>query len=126
MSMEIFKVRLLNGVEAILVADEKPLYLNRGAVFYTVEDLIDGEKPYLQDNRGESIRPVIDWNNAVRLAAAKRVGRAKDSSSYAARANLRCVAAKRILKAEAINRTSRIDFSGWSEARPFDTGVCSR
>jgi hypothetical protein len=72
--MQIFKVRLLNGSEAILVADEQPLYLNRGADFCTVEELIDGEKPYLQDGHGGSIRPVIDWNNAVRLAAAKRGG----------------------------------------------------
>lgn len=72
--MEAFKVRLLNGVTAILVADVKPLYLNTGAGFYTVEDLIDGKIPYLQEGNGESVRPVIDWNNAVALAAAKRVG----------------------------------------------------
>ncbi|MGA7622849.1 MAG: hypothetical protein WB630_22295 [Candidatus Acidiferrales bacterium] len=72
--MEAFKVRLLNGAVAILVADEKPLYLITSAAFYTVEDLIAGEKPYLQEDHGESIRPVIDWNNAVDLAAAKRVG----------------------------------------------------
>jgi hypothetical protein len=74
--MEIFEARLLNGAEAILVADEKPLYLKTGANFYTVEDLIDGEEPYLQDGHGESTQPVIDWNNAVRLAGAKRVGSA--------------------------------------------------
>jgi hypothetical protein len=68
------KVRLVNGAAAILVADEKPLYLEIGADFYTVEDLIAGEKPYIQEGRGETIRPVIDWNNAVELAAAKRVG----------------------------------------------------
>ena len=72
-SMKSFKVRLLNGAAAVLVADEKPLYLNTGADFYTVEDLIDGEKPYLQEGHGESIQPVMDWNNAVELAAAKRV-----------------------------------------------------
>ena len=68
------KVRLLDGAVAILVTDEKPLYLKTGADFYTVDDLIAGEKPYLQEGHGESNRPVIDWNNAVELAAAKRVG----------------------------------------------------
>jgi hypothetical protein len=72
--MEAFKVRLLNGAAAILVADVNPLYLNTGTAFYTVEDRIDGEKPYLQEGQGESIRAVIDWNNAVRLAVAKRGG----------------------------------------------------
>jgi hypothetical protein len=72
--MEPFKVRLLNGAAAILVADEKPLYLSTGAAFYTVEDSIAGAKPYLQKGHGKSIRPVMGWNNAVDLAAAKRVG----------------------------------------------------
>jgi hypothetical protein len=75
MLMDTFHVRLRNGATAILVADEKPLYLKAGAEFYTVEDLIAGERPYLQEGRGESIRPVIEWNNAVRLAAADRVSR---------------------------------------------------
>jgi len=73
--MEDLKVRLLNGATAILVADEKPLYLKAGAEFYTAEDLIAGENPYLQADCGKSIRPVIDWNKAVELAAAKRQGR---------------------------------------------------
>lgn len=73
--MEAFKVRLLNGVTAILVADVKPLYLNTGTGFYTVEDLIDGKTPYLQEGHGESLRPVLEWNNAVASAAVKRVGR---------------------------------------------------
>ncbi len=73
--MEAFKVRLLNGTTAVLVADVKPLYLNTGAGFYTVEDLIDGKTPYLQEGHGESVRPVIDWNNAVAMAAVKRMGR---------------------------------------------------
>jgi hypothetical protein len=72
--MEAFKVRLLNGATAILVADVNPLYLNTGAGLYTVEDLIDGETPYLEAGHGESVRPVIDWNKAVRLAVAKREG----------------------------------------------------
>jgi len=72
--MKSFKVRLLNGAVAILVADEKPLYLKTGADFYSVEDRIAGERPYLQEGHGESIQPMIDWNNAVELAAAKRVG----------------------------------------------------
>ncbi len=66
--------QLLDGAAAFLIADEKPHYLNTGANFYTVEDRMDGEKPYLQDGHGETMRPVIDWNNAVGLAAAKRVG----------------------------------------------------
>jgi hypothetical protein len=66
--MKSFPVRLLDGAVALLVADEKPLYLKAGTEFYTTEDLIAGEKPYLQEGRGESIGPVIEWNNAVRLA----------------------------------------------------------
>jgi hypothetical protein len=73
--MDTFHVRLRNGATAILVADEKPLYLKVGAEFYTVEDLIAGERPYLQEGHGESIRPVTGWNNAVRLATADRVSR---------------------------------------------------
>jgi len=72
--MEAYKVELLNGAAAILVADVKPLYLNVGAGAYTVEELIDGERPYLREVQGESIRTVIDWNNAVQLAVAKRGG----------------------------------------------------
>lgn len=72
--MKSFKVRLLNGAVAILVADERPLYLKTRADFYTVNDLIAGERPYLQEGRGKSIRPVMHWNNAVELAAAKRAG----------------------------------------------------
>jgi hypothetical protein len=72
--MKSFKVRLLNGAVAILVADEKPLYLKTGANSYTVEDRIAGEKPYVQEGHGESVRPVTDWNKAVALAAAKRAG----------------------------------------------------
>ncbi|MGA8554356.1 MAG: hypothetical protein WB630_08050 [Candidatus Acidiferrales bacterium] len=71
--MEALKVRLLNGAVAILVTDEKPLYLSTDTGFYTVEDLIAGEKPYLQEGHGESVKAVIDWNKAVELAAAKRV-----------------------------------------------------
>jgi len=56
MLMESFQVRLRNGAIAILVADKKPLYWKAGAKFYTVEDLIAGERPYLQEGRGESIR----------------------------------------------------------------------
>jgi hypothetical protein len=74
--MKSFKVRLRNGAVAILVADERPLYLKTWADFYTVEDLIAGERPYLQEGDAESTQPVIDWNNAVGLAAAKRVGSA--------------------------------------------------
>ena len=66
--MKSFKVRLLDGAVAILVADEKPLYLKAGAEFYTTEDLIAGEKLFLQEGRGESIAPVIEWNHAVKLA----------------------------------------------------------
>jgi hypothetical protein len=73
--MEAFRVRLLNGATAILVADVKPLYLNTGKGFYTVEDLIEGKTPYLQEGNGESVRPVIEWNNAVATAAVKRMGR---------------------------------------------------
>lgn len=73
--MEAFKVRLLNGATALLVADVKPLYLNTGAGFYTVEDLVDGKTPYLQEGHDKSARPVIEWNNAVALAAVKRMGR---------------------------------------------------
>lgn len=72
--MEAFEVRLLNGVTAILVADVKPLYLNTGTGSYTVEDLIDGKTPYLQEGHGESVRPVIEWNNAVAMAVVKRMG----------------------------------------------------
>ena len=72
--MNPFKVRLRNGAVAILVADERPLYLKTCAGFYTVEDLIAGERPYLREGHGKSIRPVMDWNNAVELAAAKRAG----------------------------------------------------
>jgi hypothetical protein len=71
-----FKVRLRNGAVAILVADEGPLYLKTCAGFYTVEDRIAGERPYLQEGHGESTQPVMDWNNAVELAAAKRAGSA--------------------------------------------------
>ncbi|MGA7623331.1 MAG: superoxide dismutase family protein [Candidatus Acidiferrales bacterium] len=39
--------------------------------FYTVEDLIAGERPYLQVDPDGSIKPIIDWNKAVELAAAK-------------------------------------------------------
>jgi hypothetical protein len=74
--MKSFKVRLRSGAVAILVADERPLYLKTCADFYTVEDLIAGERPYLQEGHGKSNRPVMDWNNAVELAAAKRAGSA--------------------------------------------------
>jgi hypothetical protein len=74
MLMRAFKVRLVNGAAAILVAGKKPFYLKIGAGFYTVEDLIGDEKPYLEEGCGETIRAVIDWNNAVQLAAAKRMG----------------------------------------------------
>jgi hypothetical protein len=57
MLMEALQVRLLSGAAAILVADEKPLYLKTGAEFYTAEDLIAAEKPYLQEDCGKSIRP---------------------------------------------------------------------
>ena len=73
--MKAFKVRLLNGAAAVLVADVKPLYLNAGEGFYTVEDLIEGKTPYLQEGEGESARSVIEWNNAVAVAAVKRMGR---------------------------------------------------
>jgi hypothetical protein len=72
--MEAYKVELLNGAAAILVADVKPLYLNVGAGAYTVEELIDGERPYLREGLGESIRSVTEWNKAVGLAVAKRAG----------------------------------------------------
>jgi hypothetical protein len=73
--MQALKVRLLNGATALLVADEKPLYLKTGAEFYTVEDLIAGKEPYLQEDCGGSIKAVIDWNRAVELAAAQRTVR---------------------------------------------------
>jgi len=76
--MEAFKVRLLNGAAAMFVADEKPLYLSTGTAFYTVEDLIAGAKPYLQQGHVESLQPVIEWNKAVELVAAKRVGSVED------------------------------------------------
>jgi hypothetical protein len=69
--MEAFKVRLLNGSVVILVADEKPLYVSTGGGFYTVEDLTAGERPHLQVDPDGSIKPIIDWNKAVELAAAK-------------------------------------------------------
>jgi hypothetical protein len=56
--MDTFHVRLRNGATAILVADEKPLYLKVGAEFYTVEDLIAGEA--LSPRGPRRIHPACD------------------------------------------------------------------
>jgi hypothetical protein len=74
MLMQALKARLLKGATAILAADEKPFYLKTGAEFYSPEDLIAREEPYLQEDCGESIKPVTEWNKSGRVGGRQTNG----------------------------------------------------